>query len=67
MDKKKKRNRNPDSRHVDYPAMTSTVSCTETTGLMAAPPQSPEEYESLLDNAPTETPPLQGSEKVLNP
>ena len=58
MDKKKKHDKKPDPYHVDYPAMTSTVSCTETTGLMAAPPQSREEYESLLDNAPTETPPL---------
>lgn len=56
MDKKKKHARSADPYGVDYSAMTATVSSTETTGLMAVPPKSREEYESLLDNAPTETP-----------
>lgn len=56
MNKKKKHTHSADPYGVDYSAMTATVSSTETTGLMAAPPQNREEYESLPDNAPTETP-----------
>lgn len=56
MDKKKKHARFADSYSIDYSPMTAAVSSTETTGLMAAPPKSREEYESLLDNAPTEMP-----------
>lgn len=56
MDKKKKHAPFADPYGVDYSAMTTTVSSTETTGLMTAPPKNREEYESLLDNAPTETP-----------
>lgn len=57
MNKNKKKNQTADNRyHVDYPAMSNVASGMETTGLMTTPPQSQEEFDSLLDNAGIQTP-----------
>lgn len=56
MSKKKTTRKDNNRYHVDYPAMSNVASSTETTGLMATPPQSQEAYDSLLDNAGIETP-----------
>lgn len=56
MSKKNPAKKDDNRYHVDYPAMSNVASSTETTGLMATPPQSQEAYDSLLDNAGIETP-----------
>ena len=40
----------------EYPVMSNVASGMETTGLMATFPQSPEAYESLLEDGGLETP-----------
>lgn len=56
MNRKSTAKKDNNRYHVDYPAMSNVASSTETTGLIATPPQSQEAYNSLLDNAGIETP-----------